>query len=231
MIGLALVTLVATLASGITQTFRGAVNDLFTGDYAVTAQNNFSPIPIAAAEAVATAPACGRRQRSQRRRAGVGKPFFATAVDPGTKDVIALNWKRSQDVLGSLGEDGAFVDDGYADDHDLASDRRSRSPSSAATRVRSWSRASSTRRAEALRRADHRLGGRLGRGEHRTEERLLVRADHRRRDRREPGGARPTLASFPNAKAQTREAFIDNQISGLASVLNILYVLLALWCS
>ena len=37
-----------------------------------------------------------------------------------------------------------------------------------------------------------------------------------------------TLASFPNAKAQTREAFIDNQISGLASVLNILYVLLAL---
>ncbi len=37
-----------------------------------------------------------------------------------------------------------------------------------------------------------------------------------------------TLADFPNAKAQTREAFIDNQISGLNSILNILYVLLAL---
>jgi putative ABC transport system permease protein len=36
------------------------------------------------------------------------------------------------------------------------------------------------------------------------------------------------LADFPNAKAQTREEFIDNQISGLKSVLNILYVLLAL---
>src|SRR5256885_1266519 len=36
------------------------------------------------------------------------------------------------------------------------------------------------------------------------------------------------LTSFPNAKAQTREQFIDNQISGLNSVLNILYVLLAL---
>ena len=56
MIGLALVTLVATLAAGITQTFRGAVNDLFTGDYAITAQNNFSPIPIAAAEAAAKTP-------------------------------------------------------------------------------------------------------------------------------------------------------------------------------
>jgi ABC-type antimicrobial peptide transport system permease subunit len=37
-----------------------------------------------------------------------------------------------------------------------------------------------------------------------------------------------TLKDFPNAKAATRQKFIDNQISGLSSVLNILYVLLAL---
>ena len=36
------------------------------------------------------------------------------------------------------------------------------------------------------------------------------------------------LADFPNAKAQDRQSFIDNQISGLSSILNILYVLLAL---
>src|SRR5581483_8225685 len=36
------------------------------------------------------------------------------------------------------------------------------------------------------------------------------------------------LADFPNAKVATRDEFIDNQISGLSSVLNILYVLLAL---
>ena len=36
------------------------------------------------------------------------------------------------------------------------------------------------------------------------------------------------LDDFPNAKVQTREEFVDNQISGLNSVLNILYVLLAL---
>jgi ABC-type antimicrobial peptide transport system permease subunit len=36
------------------------------------------------------------------------------------------------------------------------------------------------------------------------------------------------LAAFPNAKAQTRQEFIDNQISGLSAILNILYVLLAL---
>ena len=43
----------------------------------------------------------------------------------------------------------------------------------------------------------------------------------RRRSRRRSRG-------FPNAKVQTRQQFIDNQISGLNSILNILYVLLAL---
>ena len=36
------------------------------------------------------------------------------------------------------------------------------------------------------------------------------------------------LKDFPNAKAQTRDEFVDNQISGLNDILNILYVLLAL---
>jgi putative ABC transport system permease protein len=36
------------------------------------------------------------------------------------------------------------------------------------------------------------------------------------------------LAAYPNAKVQTKEEFVDNQISGLQSVLNVLYVLLAL---
>src|SRR5262249_19459767 len=46
MIGLALVTLVAVLAAGITSTFRDAVHQIWGGaDYAITAQNNFSPIP------------------------------------------------------------------------------------------------------------------------------------------------------------------------------------------
>jgi ABC-type antimicrobial peptide transport system permease subunit len=36
------------------------------------------------------------------------------------------------------------------------------------------------------------------------------------------------LEEYPNAKVQTRQQFIDNQIAALSAVLNILYVLLAL---
>src|SRR5581483_11743380 len=57
MIGLALVTLVAVLAAGITATFRSAVNEAWKhADYAITAQNNFSPIPTSAADAAARMP-------------------------------------------------------------------------------------------------------------------------------------------------------------------------------
>ena len=56
MIGLALVTLVAVLAAGIVSTFRSAVNELFVADYAITAQNNYSPIPTDISAAAAKAP-------------------------------------------------------------------------------------------------------------------------------------------------------------------------------
>ena len=120
MIGLALVTLVATLASGIVASFKGAVNDLFTGDFAITAQNNFSPIPIDAAEATAQVPGVtvvGNVRTGEALRNGDAD--FITAVDPGMREVIDLEWKEgSPEVISSLGDDGAFVDDGWAEDND-----------------------------------------------------------------------------------------------------------------
>ena len=83
MIGLALVTLVAVLAAGITTSFRGAVDDLWNADYAITAQNNFSPIPISAADAAAKVPGVTAVANV---RVGDAKVFGsvdqATAVNP-----------------------------------------------------------------------------------------------------------------------------------------------------
>ncbi|MBA2385042.1 MAG: ABC transporter permease, partial [Actinobacteria bacterium] len=121
MIGLALVTLVATLASGIIASFKGSVNDLFTGDYAITAQNNFSPIPIDAAEAAAKAPGVtviGNVRTGEALQNG--EAGFITAVDPGMREVIDLEWTAGpEDVISTLGDDGAFVDDVWAEDNDV----------------------------------------------------------------------------------------------------------------
>jgi putative ABC transport system permease protein len=231
MIGLALVTLVATLAAGIVNSFRGAVNDLFTGDYAITAQNNFSPIPTAAADAAAKVPgvtAVGNVRTGEVRV--FGSTEFATAVDPGMKDVISMDWvDGSPETLATLGDDGVFTDDGYAKDHDL----RLGSP----VTLTFPNGEAKTFRVTGI--FDPPSGGSpFG----------VVTISAAAWDAEVPrpknlysfvkmeGGANDAnqaalddaLADFPNAKAQDRETFIDNQISALSSILNILYVLLAL---
>jgi putative ABC transport system permease protein len=231
MIGLALVTLVATLAAGITSTFRGAVDDLFTSDYAITAQNNFSPIPIDAAEAAAKTPGV---EAIASTRTGEGRVFdkteFVTAVDPDAGKVLTMDWKEgSQAVLGQLGANGAFVDDSYAEDHDLriGSPVQVTVPSGQVLDLTvkgvfeppaggspfghvTFSSATFDRVYEAPKNLYTFIQMRGGVTDANTK------------------ALENVLKDFPNAKVQDKDQFVDNQISGLNNILNILYVLLAL---
>ena len=103
MIGLALVTLVAVLAAGITLDVHGRRRRHLDGaDYAITAQNNFSPIPIAAAEAAAKAPGVEAVANVRAGEAQVfGKTIFVDRRQPGGRVAsFNLDWKDgSQAVL------------------------------------------------------------------------------------------------------------------------------------
>ena len=231
MIGLALVTLVATLAAGIVSSFKGAVNDLFTGDYAITAQNNFSPIPIDAAEAAAQAPRVTVVGNVRTGEALLnGDADFITAVDPGMREVIDMDWvEGSQDVIADLGDDGAFLDEGWADDNELTtgSDVQVTFPNGV------------TRQFEVDGIFDPPTGGSPfgvvtisaaawdAQVENPRNLYSFLKMEGGETDENQ-ATLDEALADFPNAKAQTRQEFIDNQISGLSSILNILYVLLAL---
>jgi putative ABC transport system permease protein len=231
MIGLALVTLVAVLASGITSTFRSSVNALWNADYAITAQNNYSPIPIAVSEAATKVPGVTAVAQVRAGEAlAFRKTINATAVSPGARDIFNIDWKQgSQQVLANLGRNGAFVDDDYAKDHAL-------SVGSPLQMI--------TPRGRTLDLVVKGIfepptgGSPFGR--------VTISAARWDREYDQPrnlftflrmqGGVDPAnaeklenaLVEFPNSKVQTKEQFVDNQISGLNSVLNILYVLLAL---
>ncbi len=231
MIGLALVTLVATLAAGITNTFRGAVDDLFIADYAITAQNNFSPIPIDAAEAAAQADGVEAVASTRTGEARVlDSTEFVTAVDDNFGQVLAADWvEGSQAVFAELGDDGAFVDDGYAEDHDLGIG------SPIQVIVPSGNRLNL--KVEGI--FDPPAGGspfgtvtfssEVFDREYDSPRNLysFVLMDGGETDAN-TRALEDALADFPNAKAQTKDEFVDNQISGLNQILNILYVLLAL---
>src|SRR5581483_447179 len=122
MIGLALVTLVSVLASGLKTTFENAVNSVFKGDYALTATDNFSPFAAAPATALKKVPGVSVVSGV---RAGQGKAFGSkigvTGVTGDISKVITVKWQAgSQSVPAQLGSDGAFVAKDYAKKHHLA---------------------------------------------------------------------------------------------------------------
>jgi putative ABC transport system permease protein len=159
-----------------------------------------------------------------------GDVYNATAVDPPTARIFSIDWKEGSDaVLAGLGRNGAFVTESFAEDHDLRvgstldqtfangqtmsfvvngifEPPTGGSPFGPVTiSAETWDRFNET--PQNLFSFVIMEGGQ-------TE------ANQVALDRR--------LEDFPNAKVQTRDEFIDNQISGLNAVLNILYVLLAL---
>jgi putative ABC transport system permease protein len=121
MIGLALVTFVAILGQGIRSSFESAVDDLFKGNYALTSQDTFTPLTIAAENAIAKTPGVTAVSGI---RAGSARVFGSvenlTGADPQLTKVIHLDWKEgSNAVPAELGKHGAFVDDKYAKKHHL----------------------------------------------------------------------------------------------------------------
>ena len=232
MIGLALVTLVAVLAAGITTSFRGAVNKIWkNADYAITAQNNFTPIPPASAEAAAKSPIVEAVGNVRTGDAGAfGKAFFATAVNPPAATMFTLDWVQGSDqTMAELGDNGAFIDKDYAKTHNL----HVGSPVKLTF-------ANGQQKTFTIRGIFDPPPGGSPFGKVTISQATWDRYNENPRNLyafvRVRGGETPenlaslekTLAPYPNAKVATRQKFVDNQISGLNSILNILYVLLAL---
>jgi ABC-type antimicrobial peptide transport system permease subunit len=231
MIGLALVTLVAVLGQGIRSSFTGAVDKIFVSDYAITAQNNFSPFPIDAAEAAARAPGA-EAVASVRAGQGLvyGKVENVTAVTRNAGDAIALDWKEgSQAVYSELGQDGAFIDNDFAEKHGLTVGSPIKVTVPSGTVVPLVIKGI----------FDPPAGGSpfgIVTFSSATFDRNYDQPQNLFSFVKMTGGVTDantkalddSLRDFPNAKAQTREEFKDNQVSFLNNILNVLYILLAL---
>jgi putative ABC transport system permease protein len=231
MIGLALVTLVSVLASGLKSTFESSVNALFRADYAVTSQNGFTPTGAASANALRRVPGV---EVVSGVRAGQGKAFghtvSVTGVSPDISRVIFTKWQvGSQATPGQLGTSGAFVSKDYAKSHHLSGGSPIAVETPTGTTMHLTVRGVF---------APPKGGSPYG----------DVTISTVRFDREYPnptnvyafvlvkGGVSPAttqiltkaLASFPDAKLQTESQFKKNQEQGITLLLNLLYVLLSL---
>ncbi|HEU5214953.1 MAG TPA: FtsX-like permease family protein [Gaiellaceae bacterium] len=232
MIGLALVTLVAVIAAGITKSFRGAVDDLWISGYAITAQNNFDPIPIAAGDAAAKTPGVQAIANVRGGDAEIfGSVHQATAVNPGGAEIFNINWLHggSNAVIANLGANGAFVDDGFAKDHNLTigSPLKLTAPTGQSVELRVKGIFKPPTGGSPF--GPVTISDKTWDGIYDAPQNLysFVRMKTGETDANK-AALEQQLKGFPNAKVQTKHEFIDNQISGLNAILNVLYVLLAL---
>jgi len=231
MIGLALVTLVSLMSAGIIANFKNAVNAQFGGDYAIVAQNNFSPIPIAAGQAAARAPgvlAIGDLRADEDKV--FGSTDTLTAVDPGVASTIKQQWVHgSQRTLATLGPHGAVVPTKFATKHHLSigSPVTILTPSGghATFRVAGIFKPPTGGSALSSVTISAQQFDQLYQQPQNVFSIVKMRGGQTPANQ---AALRAALRSFPGAKVQTRTQFIDGQTAGLSSILNILYVLLGL---
>jgi putative ABC transport system permease protein len=231
MIGLALVTLVGVLADGLKTHFRGNVDQAFVANYAVTATNNFSPIGVASEKALRHLPGVIQDTGV---RAGDGKAFGSritiTAVDPDVDRVISIKWQRgSQRTPAQLGSNGAFVTKDYAKAKHLHVGSSFTVETPNASRLELVLRGITAPAKGASPYGDVTISTSTFDAHYQDPQNLFTFVNMR-------GGVTPAntaalktaLRSFPDAKIQTKQEFINNQLSGLSTLLNLLYVLLSL---
>ncbi|HEY2653424.1 MAG TPA: FtsX-like permease family protein [Solirubrobacteraceae bacterium] len=235
MIGLTLVTLVGVLAAGLKSRFQDGVNQAFVANYAVTASNNFTPINLASEHALQHVPGVLAVSGV---RAGSGKAFGSqvnvTGVSPNVSQVISVKWEHgSPQTPAQLGANGAFVSHSYATGGPPSQHLHVGSPLSVLTPNGTTLHLivhgiySPPKGANPY--GDVTISTATFDRIYQNPQNLFVFVNM-------PGGVtaantralNSALSGFPDAKLQTKSQFITNQLQGLTTLLNLLYVLLSL---
>ncbi|MDQ5820055.1 MAG: ABC transporter permease [Actinomycetota bacterium] len=227
MIGLALVSFVAVLAKGVHGSVDNAVRGQFTSDYVVTSQNGWTPFPVGAGDALARVPGVTRATSIRNDRGLVGKrQATVNSVDPKTiGGMYHFDWKQGSDAtLAQLAGNGAVLKQAFANGNNLRVGDTFTLKTSALKplRLKVVGIFQPPRLAEML-------GG------------VVISQESFDRNFPRPlnsytlvsgspsaDALKRAVASFPDAKVNTRDEFVKSQSSFLTTLLNLLYVLLAL---
>jgi putative ABC transport system permease protein len=123
MIGIALVSFIATLTNGMKASNREAIEEQIAADYVVTSLDGYTPFVAAAGDALAASPV-PEVVTSVRSDAGLVNDV-TTEVGGIAPDTIAeayvFDWREGDDsVLATMGTTKAVVSANYAEDHDLS---------------------------------------------------------------------------------------------------------------
>ena len=228
MIGIALVSFVSILGKGVHDSMDNAISDQFPASWIVTSKNGWSGFPTAAGDDVAGAPGVQRVTSIRGDRGLIGKTQVnVDGVDPKTVDgLYHFDWKRgsSAATLAELDSGGALVKESFAKRNHLELGEQfillGSSGKPVSLHVAGFYQP--PRIAELL------GGVVIGQDSFETAFPRPQNSFTLIDGTPTKAGLEHALAAFPDTKVQTHDAFVKNQTSFMNSLLNLLYVLLAL---
>ena len=231
MIGLALIAFVATLGAGLRHSVTDALDKQVKADYVLTPSTRGSEsFPIQATTALAGVRGVHVSDIRTDRANVLGTSTNVAGVEPATIGrVYRFAWNHGSDqVLSHLG-DGAIVDSGYASKHHLTVGSRLKIQASNGT-TRQLTVAATYHPPQ----ADPVLPNVVI--SQATFDRTFPRPQDSEAFLKVDGGAsgamtadlKRALAAYPDAKVQTRAAWVTTQGKSFDQVLDLFYVLLAL---
>ena len=228
MIGIALVTFVAVLAAALRNTAEGGIRDnLAAADYAISAQDDWSPISQEATTRVQSVSGVVAVEGVREDNARVGKKEIRVdGVDPANiAKVFKYSWAEgsSDATLAKLGTDGAFLLDAWAKDNGYK----------VGSKI--------TLTAQSGKKATYTVVGiqkpaklnPMWLGEVTVSNNAFDKTFNAQGDRfafvkgGSLGDIEKALAAYPDSKVATVDKYIDDQMAWMASMLAILYVMLA----
>jgi putative ABC transport system permease protein len=232
MIGIALVTFVGVLAQGLRVSNSDAIEEQIQADLVVTSQDGYTEFPAAVGNAAAEIEGTDVVSNVRQDVAEVdGSGANLTGLDTSSiNQVYSFRWTEGSDeVLTSLGDDGAVVPDDVADDKDLAVG------DSFAVRTPDNERREFVVRGIYDGSPFYPLLGTASISQNSFDE-LYDRPRNRFTLINVPGapgeaqkaGVESGLESFPDTRVLTRQEWIDKEDAEISQFLLLLYVLLAL---
>jgi putative ABC transport system permease protein len=226
-IGVALVTLVTVVAHGLKDTTSGSLERRIAATNVVTGQDGYSPTDPDVVKTLAATP--GVKAVTALRQDGAlafGDKEVVNSVDPKTIGTLyRFDWKQGDDrVPSSLGADGAIVDDKWAKEHHLKVGDAFSITSPKGTKL-----ALHVRGIE-----DSPVIDAIGLGPITVSQAAFAGAFETQRNYltfvQASAGTdlNAALKAYPDAKSQTKDAYVESITADINTLLAIFYVLLAL---
>ncbi len=234
MVGLALVTIVATLGAGLRDSDRRTLSETVSADYVVTSKNGFDPFPRAAGVALARAPGVSGTADMRQDRAKIfGSDKSVTGAPPNFSRFFDLHLgDGAERIVAGLGAHGAVVDKDYAADEGLevGSSFALRTPSGQrlALKVHAISSPPTIQKIDPLAGKVVISQAAFDRSFPRPQNQFAFVDMDGGASEANTAALKASVKGFPDAKVETEAGWVDTRSGGVDQLLNLLYVLLAL---